>query len=81
MIIDLQIYQMVKDDDKTPNGTHIPEVDGSIPLPPTNNDKGLAITPFLFLGPVSKWRHGFLRRAKGKKFGGTFPLAQGYRFE
>jgi len=34
---------------------HIPEVGGSIPLPPTRNYKGLAITPFLFLRPVSKW--------------------------
>ena len=39
---------------------HIPEVGGSNPLPPTSNYKGLAITPFLFGGLVSKWRHGFL---------------------
>ncbi len=41
MIIDLQKYQLVKNADKTPNGSHIPEVDGSNPLPPTNNYKGL----------------------------------------
>jgi len=53
MIIDLQKYQLVKNGDKTPNGTHIPEVDGSIPLPPTSKNKGLqdlSWTPF-FIPP------------------------------
>jgi hypothetical protein len=35
MIIDLQIYQKVKDDDKTPNGSHNPKVLGSNPSPAT----------------------------------------------
>ncbi len=58
MIIDLQKYQLVKNADKTPNGSHIPEVDGSNPLPPTSTNKGLQVvscTPFLFGVKMVSW--------------------------
>jgi hypothetical protein len=52
------------------NRSHIPEVDGSIPLPPTNNNKGLQVvfcTPFSFGVIMVSW---FLEGGLGEIKGG-----------